>query len=211
MDNPVIIFGAGTLGKMALDIFNENNVLIYGILDDKKELHNTEIGTVMIMGATDDAGILKIIGKKTEAFVAVKNQADRKSLAEMLNKKRKTMPINAIHKSAILSEEAIIGHGNLIAASTVIGPFAKVGNLNILGTSVIIDAEAEIGNYVEIGSGSVISSEAKIEEGAFLGTNVTVVSGISIGKNARVGAGSVVIENVPENTTVFGNPAKAIG
>ncbi len=33
MKNPVLIFGGGVLGKLAIDIFNQNEVLIYGILD----------------------------------------------------------------------------------------------------------------------------------------------------------------------------------
>ena len=48
MINPVIIFGAGPLGKMALDIFKSNDVIVYGFLDDNKELHQTEIGEVPV-------------------------------------------------------------------------------------------------------------------------------------------------------------------
>ncbi|MCR9062540.1 MAG: NeuD/PglB/VioB family sugar acetyltransferase [Cytophagales bacterium] len=211
MDNPVIIFGAGSLGKVALDIFNENNVLIYGLLDDNKDLHGKEYGSVTVLGDTDDDGFLKLIGKKTQAFVALQNKEERKQVAEMLAKKRKVMPINGIHKSAVVSEEAEIGHGNLISANCTVGPFSILGNLNIVGSGVIIDAEAEIGNLVEIGSGSVINSEAKIENEVFIGSNVTIVSGIKIGKGARIGAGSVVIENVKAGQTVFGNPAKSVG
>jgi sugar O-acyltransferase (sialic acid O-acetyltransferase NeuD family) len=211
MENPVIIFGSGTLGKIAVDIFNDNNILVYGILDDKPELHNTEIGSVMVMGSTDDGGILKIIGNKTEAFIAVKNKVDRIRISNMLKERRKTVPINALHKSSIISEEAILGHGNLIGSLSSVGPFASLGNLNIIGSSVVIDVEASIGDFVEIGNGCIINSKAKIEEGVFIGSGVTIVSGVNIGKNARVGAGSVVLEDVPENTTVFGNPAKNIG
>jgi sugar O-acyltransferase (sialic acid O-acetyltransferase NeuD family) len=210
MDNPIIIFGAGTLGKIALDIFNENNVLIYGLLDDKKELHGQEFGGVTVLGETDDDGFLKLIGKKTEAFVAVRNQEDRKRLAKMLNSKRKVMPINAIHKSSAVSEEAILGHGNLIGAGSVVGPFATIGNLCLLGSRTVIDAEATIADYVDIGPGSVINSGVKVEEGAFIGSNVTVVSGVTIGKGARIGAGSVVIESIEAGKTVFGNPAKVM-
>jgi sugar O-acyltransferase (sialic acid O-acetyltransferase NeuD family) len=210
MENPVIIFGAGTLGKIAVDIFNNNDILVYGLLDDKVELHNTEIGSVMIMGSTDDGGILKIIGDKTEAFVAVKNKTDRQRIGDMLKERRKTIPINAIHKSAIVSEEATLGHGNLLGSQSSIGPFASIGNLNIIGSSVVIDAEVSVGDYVEIGSGSIINCKAKIGEGVFVGSGVIVISGITIGKNARIGAGSVVLEDVGENVTVFGNPAKKI-
>jgi len=41
MKNPVVIFGAGTLGRLALDIFSSNDVLVYGFLDDNKKKHNT--------------------------------------------------------------------------------------------------------------------------------------------------------------------------
>jgi sugar O-acyltransferase (sialic acid O-acetyltransferase NeuD family) len=211
MENPVIIFGAGTLGKLAVDIFNNNDILVYGILDDKTELHNTEVGTVMVMGATDDGDLLKIIGNKTEAFIAVKNKVDRIRISDMLKERRKTVSINALHKSSIISEEAIIGHGNLIGSLSSIGPFASLGNTNIIGSSVIIDVEAIVGDFVEIGNGSIINSKAIIEEGVFIGSCVTIVSGVTIGKNARIGAGSVVLEDVPENATVFGNPAKKIG
>jgi sugar O-acyltransferase (sialic acid O-acetyltransferase NeuD family) len=210
MDNPIIIFGAGTLGKIALDIFNENNVLIYGLLDDKKELHGKEFGGVTVLGETDDDGFLKLIGKKTEAFVAVRNQEDRKRLAQMLNSKRKVMPINAIHRSAAVSDEAILGHGNLIGAGSVVGPFVTIGNLCLVGSKTVIDAEATIGDFVDIGPGSVINSGVKIEDDVFIGSNVTAVSGVSIGKGARIGAGSVVIENVEAGKTVFGNPAKVV-
>ena len=177
MDEPVVIFGAGTLGKTAMDIFNENNILIYGFLDDKKELHNTEIGSVLVLGSTDDDGFLKIIGNKTEAFVAVRNAKDRKRIGEMLQSRRKTMPLNAIHRTAFVSEDAEIGHGNLVSPNAVIGAFSKVGSFNIIGSGSIIDTDADLGDFVEVGPGTVINSHVKVEEGAFICSNVTLVSG----------------------------------
>jgi sugar O-acyltransferase (sialic acid O-acetyltransferase NeuD family) len=210
MQDPVLIFGAGSIGKTAAEIFNQNEVLIYGFLDDNEELHNKEIGTVTIMGNTDDDGFLKIIGNKTEAFVAIKNKEDRKRIVKLLNERRKTMPINAIHKEALISEDAAIGHGNLVNAGVLIGPFSTVGNHVILQMGVKIEPNVVIGDFVEVGTGVNICSGVTIEEGAFIGTGVSIVSGVTIGKDARVGAGSVVIADVPPKTTVFGNPAAKI-
>lgn len=210
MKNPVLIFGAGSVGKTAAEIFNQNEVLIYGFLDDKADLHHKEIGTVTIMGNTDDDGFLKLIGGKTEAFVAIKNREDRMRIVGMLKDRRKVMPVNAIHRASIISDDAEIGHGNLINAGVTVGPFSSIGNHNILQMGVRIEPSVVIGDFIEIGTGANISSGVKIEEGAFIGAGVTIVSGITIGKNARVGAGSVVIENVVNGSTVFGNPAKKL-
>ncbi|WP_259016015.1 acetyltransferase [Emticicia fluvialis] len=210
MQNPILIFGAGSLGKITLDIFNRNNVLVYGFLDDDKKLHNTEIGEIVVLGDTDDDGFLKIIGQKTEAFVAIGNTKVKKKLVEILNERRKVMPVNAIHDRAVVSEEAIIGHGNLVMANAVINPFAKVGNHCIIQSGAVIDAEAQVADFANIGAGAIINTNVDIAEGAFIGSGAVIVTGIRIGKNARVGAGSVVVENVADNATVFGNPAQKV-
>ncbi|HIC85902.1 MAG TPA: N-acetyltransferase, partial [Desulfobacterales bacterium] len=49
-----------------------------------------------------------------------------------------------------------------------------------------------------------------VKRGASIGSNATILCGITIGERAVVGAGSVVINDVPDNTIVAGNPAKVI-
>jgi sugar O-acyltransferase (sialic acid O-acetyltransferase NeuD family) len=210
MENPVLIFGAGSIGLTALDLFQRNGVIVYGLLDDKKELHGKEFGDVSVLGETDDDGFLKLIGQKCEAFVAISDTRVRKRLVKMLNDRRKVQPVNAIHDKAIVSTLATLGHGNLISANVVVNPYASIGQHCLLQSNVLIDTQAKLGDYVHVGAGSTINSNVVLEEGAFVGTGVTIVAGVTIGKNARVGAGSVVIEDVDANATVFGNPAKVL-
>lgn len=210
MENPVLIFGAGSLGITALDLFQRNNVVVYGLLDDNKDLHGKEFGSVSVLGETDDDGFLKLIGQKCEAFIAISDARVRKRLVKMLNERRKVQPVNAIHDTAIVSTMATIGHGNLIAARAVVNPYAEVGQHCVIQAGAVIESQATIGDYVQIGTGSVINSNVTIEDGAFIGTGAVVIAGIIIGKNARIGAGSVVVENVETGTTVFGNPAKKL-
>lgn len=210
MEKPVIILGAKGIAHPALEIFNSNQVIVYGFLDEDQSIYGTEINNIPILGNTEDEGFLKLIGKKTEAFVAVDDTKYRKFLVDMLIEVRKVQPVNAIHDRAYISTDASLGHGNFINANVTIGAAAKVGSHCIFHSGAIIDHKAVVGDFVQIGAGSIVNAEATIEEGAFIGSGVTIVAGITVGKGARVGAGSVVISSVGNNQTVFGNPAAKI-
>jgi len=210
MDKPVIIFGAGGIGKAAYEIFRSHNMLIYCFLDDREDLLGTEVDEVSVMGRTDDEGYLKLIGHKCEAFVASDDNRERNALVKMLMERRKVMPINAVHKDAHLAVSSGIAHGNFINNSALIGAYVEIGNHNLIHSGSIIEFETKIGDFVQIGPGSVVGSDVLIEDQAFIGAGATLVAGIKIGKGARIGAGSVVVHDVKAGETVFGNPAKVM-
>lgn len=210
MDNPVIIFGANALGRAAVEIFESNDIIVYGFLDDNEELHGQMLGELNILGRTDDDGFLKLIGKKCEAFIAADDRQLRKGLVKLLKERRKMMPVNAIHSNTEIAPSAHVGHGEFINSGVIIGANAKIGDHCMIHTNASIDFSAKLGDLVQVGAGSVVGSEAEVGDNVFIGSGVTIVPGIKIGKNARVGAGSVVIADVKDGETVFGNPAKAV-
>ncbi|RLD22988.1 MAG: acetyltransferase [Bacteroidetes bacterium] len=210
MNKPIIILGAGSIGKSAMEAFASNEVIVYGFLDDDALLEGKEIGDVEVMGKLDDQTYLSVIGNECEAFVAMEEIEVRRNLVQMLVEDRKVMPVNAIHDSAILATSAEIGHGNFIGAGVIIGSYSELKNHLIINPAAVINHEVKLGNYVQIGAGSVINSGVEIEDEVFVGSGVTIVSGIKIGSGARIGAGSVVIKKVDEGQTVFGNPAEPV-
>jgi acetyltransferase-like isoleucine patch superfamily enzyme len=50
----------------------------------------------------------------------------------------------------------------------------------------------------------------RIEENVWLGDSAIVCKGVTIGANSVVGAGSVVVNSVPPNAVVAGNPARVV-
>jgi sugar O-acyltransferase (sialic acid O-acetyltransferase NeuD family) len=210
VENPVIIFGAKGLGKVALDIFQSNEVIVYCFLDDDTKLHNTEINGVSILGSTEDEAFLKLIGPKCEAFIATDDNKLKASLVEMLTDDKRIMPINAFHKNISIASSALIGHGNMFNAGAVVNSNAKINNYCIIGSNTVIDYEAELSDMVQVGAGTVVGSNVKVGKGAFIGSGVTIVAGVTIGKNSRIGAGSVVVAEVKDGETVFGNPAQKV-
>ncbi len=49
-----------------------------------------------------------------------------------------------------------------------------------------------------------------IEDGAWICMGAIILKGVTVGENAIVAAGSVVVDDVPPNTVVGGNPARVI-
>ena len=210
MDKPVLILGAGSIGKSAMQIFKSNDVLVYGFLDDDKKNHDSEIDDVTVLGFTDESSLLQIIGEECEAFVAVDENEMRKSIVENLTKTRKVMPVNAIHSNSIMAESSVIGHGNFINAGVILEPNVIVGNHCLLHANVGLGEGVSVGNFTQIGMGTNINPGVAIEDEVFIGSGVTIVAGVLIGRGARIGAGSVVVGNVKENAVLFGNPATEV-
>jgi sugar O-acyltransferase (sialic acid O-acetyltransferase NeuD family) len=204
---PIIIVGAKTIGKMAYDIFTENEVVVYGFIDDDVE-EGTEIDLVTVLGKLDDDAYFDLIGKDCEVFIASDETTFKENLVQEIKERKGTMPINAIHKSSSISSSSFLGYGNLIAKGACIGAFAKIGDHCLVHATALVDAEAVIGDYVQIGAGAIVNAKAQVADRVFIGSGATIVSGVKIG--AKIGAGSVVIANVPEGKTFFGNPAKEV-
>ena len=85
-------------------------------------------------------------------------------------------------------------------------------------TGVVIGETAKIKKNVSIFQGVTLGGKGfkrgdrhpKIEEGVSIFASSTILGNVTIGKNSIVAAGSLVLDDVAENTTVAGIPAKKI-
>lgn len=68
----------------------------------------------------------------------------------------------------------------------------------------ILAHDASAGPYL----GYTKVKNVKIGNRVFIGAGSIVLPGVTIGNDVIVGAGSVVTKDIPDNSVVFGNPAK---
>lgn len=119
--------------------------------------------------------------------------------------------LNLLHPKANIARTASLGTGVLIAPFTSVNADASVGDHVSIGTHTNVGHDVRIENWCQVASHCAINGNAVVEEGAFIGSQACILPGVRIGAWSYIGAGSVVLQDVPPETKVFGNPAAIIG
>lgn len=116
--------------------------------------------------------------------------------------------------NCVVGEGCLIGPYVELQAGVELGDGVAVQSHSFLCQDMIVEDEAWIGHGVQTVNnqyppGSPPWDPPVVRESAVIGTNATLMP-VEIGDGAVVGAGAVVLNDVPANTTVVGNPARPI-
>lgn len=139
----------------------------------------------------------------------------RNSAIPLLN----ILDLNArIEPGAIIRDGTIIHERVIVLMGAIINVGAEIGEETMIDMGAIIGACAKIGKYCHIGANAVIAGvleppSAKpcvIEDHVLVGANAVILEGVRIGENSVIGAGSIVLQDIPPNSVVVGNPGKII-
>lgn len=112
------------------------------------------------------------------------------------------------NKNRSINNYENISEGCLIDSMVSISSNALLGKYVTVYCNSSINHNCEIGDFVTLCPNVTVCGDVKIGEGTLIGAGAVIKNGITIGKNSVVGCGSVVIRDVPDNTTVYGNPAR---
>jgi UDP-3-O-[3-hydroxymyristoyl] glucosamine N-acyltransferase len=101
-----------------------------------------------------------------------------------------------------IGANAVIDRGTL--GSTIIRKGVKIDNL------VHVAHNADIGEHTALVAHSMIAGSVTIGSGSWIAPHVAIRDRQTIGKNVVAGLGAVIVNDVEDDQTVIGVPAKAI-
>ena len=186
------IVGAGGYGRLALDVLVSSGLEAWdiGFYDDAHAVLPDKVRGFPVLG---DVGVLKsmLSVEVVYVIVAITDNAVRLRIANSIRALGARF-FTAIHPSAFVSAEALVGDGSVLAAGAVVHPDAAVGSHCYVGPRAVVDRDAVVGAGAWVSAGAVVGPGARVGARAVLGQNSSVARRAVVEEGAKVAALSSV-------------------
>ncbi len=199
----LIIYGGGGHGLVTAEAAALSGWSVLGFVDSAKPA-GTPVGQWQVLDACQTHA-----AEDAACIVAIGDNHDRATLIDALVKMSKTLG-TVIHPAAIVSDSAEIADGVFIGPRAVVHSEAVVEQGAIINTGAIIEHHNHIGRCAHVAPGATLCGRVTVGDQAMVGANATAIPFVTIGARTVVGAGAVVIDNIADETTALGTPARAV-
>lgn len=211
MKKVVIIGGEGNGGVIASCIednrlrFNDLEWEVVGFVNDFEE----EVCGYPVLCGTDN--IQKLLDNSEYYFMWGIHMIGRNILTEKLFQKvniPKDRFATIIHKTAFVSQSAILEPGVFVMSNCYIGPQSFIGQCTLMMANSLIGHNTVVGPLCHFSVGSITSSYITIGKCSDVTLGAKVIEKRKIGDFAVAGAGSLITHDIPDYEIHVGAPAK---
>ncbi|MBC6611585.1 acetyltransferase [Hymenobacter sp. BT507] len=209
---PLVIFGAGGLGREVLVLVRQLNEVrpmwnLRGFYDDQPPATPT-LHDLPYLGTTTD---LNATTEPLAVAVAVGSSRSRAAIVGRLTSPLLSFP-TLIHPSVACQpyQRLRFGAGCLITQGCILTTDIQVGNFVLLNLGCTVGHDAVLEDFCSLMPHANVGGEAYLGVGAYLGTNATVLNQVTVGAHTTLGAGAVAVRDLPAYCTAVGVPAAVI-
>ena len=201
-----VIIGAGSKAQHLASLFGMWGTLLQfyeGPREDNESKNGVPVTTTPLWSYDNPPAVFSAIGdtrhKKNLIF----------DLAETVAYGGYPLDFRVLfHPTCSIVKPKRIGKDVVLREFTCVGNDVEIGDHVSSGPFTNISHNSKIGCYTTICGHVQISGAVTVEEGVFVGAGAKLKPGIHVGEGALIGIGAVVVEDVPANTVVVGNPAR---
>ena len=206
----IAVVGASGHARVVLDILRLQGMQVVGLLDTYKPVGSALLEHVVIGSCQDLPGLLRD-GRVNGIIVAIGDNWIRARMASEIRHLAPDIPfVTAIHPSAQIASDVVIGAGTAVMAGAVINPGSVVGEFCIVNTRASLDHESVMESYASLGPGVTTGGCVRIGAFSVIGISATILQELKIGRHSIVGASATVFHDVPDEVVVYGTPARVI-
>lgn len=207
----VIIIGSSGHASLIIDIIEKtNDHRIIGLLDDFRKMGET-VHDYPILGAVNDFSKVCLKNSDIQCMVAVGDNYSRRKIVESLCKNNPSVEFaTVIHPSAQIGRNVSIGLGVAIMAGCIINSNSIIGDFAFMNTKSSAGHDMKMEKYASLAPGVTTGGDVSIGECSAVSIGSIVREKTKIGNHSLVGAGSLLLNDCPDNTLMYGVPAKII-
>lgn len=206
MKRELLIYGASGHAKVVIDIIEQQGLYeIIGLIDDAQECHGQEFFGYRVLGGQE----ILAQYRHCSVLIAIGDNATRKKLQGTVKALGYELA-TAVHPSARFGREVSVGAGTVIMAQVAINSGTVIGEGVIVNTGATIDHDCRIGDFAHISPGVHLAGNVTVGALTQIGIGACAIPGVRIGERTLIGAGAVVIDDIPDNVTAVGVPARVI-
>lgn len=207
----IVLVGSSGHAKVLVDIVEkQGKYQIAGFLDRNRPVGEATLGYPVIGQEEDLPQLIQKYGLKG-ILVAIGDNFIR---AKVATKIREISPglafIKAIHPSANIGKEVLIGEGTVVMAGAIINPSCSVGRFCILNTNSSLDHDCVMEDFSSLAPRVATGGNCRIGAFSAISIGATLIHRVTIGEQCVVGAGSTVLKSVEPFQVVYGTPARSI-
>lgn len=210
MSKPIIIFGTGSLARLAhYYLTNDMKLQVLGFaVDSQYKMNKANLGLPVLDW---DALVDQQPPSQTAMYIAVGYRSiKQRALVYERAAQLGYELINIISSSAFIADDVKVGDNNFIMPGAVVEPGVEIGCNNVVWSNTTICHDTHIGNHNFLASNVTVGGEVTMGDRNFLGFSSVVLQQRRLGDDVLIGAQSLLLSDAVSLTHYQGAPAQKL-
>lgn len=209
-EHSVVLVGAGQHARSLLGVLAHIGSRVVGLIADRVAPGDTVDGA-RLLGGLDQVPQIHARYSGVNWLMAIGDNYHRLRIMREIQAACPSAVFSPlVHPSCVIAQDVVLEEGAVVMPGAVLMAACRLGPCSLVNTRGSLDHESTLAEGASLAPGVVTGGRVHIGRRSFVGIGAAIAQGICVGADSVVGAGSLVLQDVADNTLVYGRPAKFV-